>query len=61
MGLNPTRKNFQFLSIQNFKQGNSKNNMHTGIAGGTKQNLSPIFISYITVCDVDKGKYQDLS
>ena len=61
MGLDPTRTNFQFLSIQNFRQGNAKNSMHNGIAGGTKQNLSPIFISYITVCDVDKRKDQDLS
>ena len=61
MGLDPTRTDFQFISIQNFRQGNAKNNMHNIFAGGTKQNLSPIFISYISICDVDKPKYQDLS
>ena len=35
--------------------------MHNGIAGGTKQNLYPLFVSYINVCDVDKRKDQDLS
>ena len=54
MGLDPTRTDFQFISIQNFRQGNAKNNMHNAIVVGTKQKLSPTFISYITVCDVDK-------